>query len=154
MKSKNMGRRDNMRKKMICAFFLSLALCIPVYASESTEPGTEQFLENTDVQPVKEAETQEENAKPDATETEVNIVGDSAESRSTENTAGESLTGRGSETSDEADTEPITEAETNSSISGGRKWFRLSFQDILVQILGGIILIFLPGCYIYWRAKH
>ena len=48
----------------------------------------------------------------------------------------------------------VVEEEQDSENTESEQWFQITLKDILFQLLGGILLICLPGCYIYWKAKY
>lgn len=34
------------------------------------------------------------------------------------------------------------------------KWYKITFKDVLLQLSGAMVLFVIPGCVIYYRAKH
>ncbi len=46
-----------------------------------------------------------------------------------------------------------TDVEEESKKDKKEEWYSLSFQDILMQIIVGVVLFVVPGCIIFYRAK-
>ena len=52
------------------------------------------------------------------------------------------------------DTISVTPTLSPAPTQAPEKWYKITFKDVLLQLSGAMVLFVIPGCVIYYRAKH
>ena len=157
----------NIKRKFVSTLLLTAAFCVSPAINVMAEDTTTVQTETLDsvIDNSSESEGQEvENAQETSTagnESEGEAVNTSAPvdvAPDTEN----------GETNITVTTEPVVEPEQSKSetetqdvtvtpeenVENAAPWYAFSFKKLLMQLLVAMIIFVIPGCIIYYRAKH
>ena len=52
------------------------------------------------------------------------------------------------------DTISVTPTLSPAPTQVPEKWYKITLKDVLLQLSGAMVLFVIPGCVIYYRAKH
>ena len=157
----------NIKRKFVSILLLTAAFCVSpainVMAEDTTTVQTETLdsvIDNSSEGEGQEVENAQETST-DGNESEGEAVNTSAPvdvASDTEN----------GETNITVTTEPVVEPEQSKSetetqdvtvtpeenVENAAPWYAFSFKKLLMQLLVAMIIFVIPGCIIYYRAKH
>ena len=157
----------NIKRKFVSTLLLTAAFCVSpainVMAEDTTTVQTETLdsvIDNSSESEGQEVENAQETST-DGNESEGEAVNTSAPvdvAPDTEN----------GETNITVTTEPVVEPEQSKSeteaqdvtvtpeenVENAAPWYAFSFKKLLMQLLVAMVIFVIPGCIIYYRAKH
>lgn len=155
----------NIKKKFVSTLLLTAAFCVSPAINVMAEDATTMQTETLDsaIDNSSEVEGQEaENiqiSSTDENESDGEIVNTSVPVDTASDTKNE-------ETNVTVTSEPVTEPESSKpeiqevtvtpeeNAEDVAPWYAFSLKKLLMQLLVAMIIFVIPGCIIYYRAKH
>lgn len=157
----------NIKRKFVSTLLLTAAFCVSPAINVMAEDTTTVQTETLDsvIDNSSEGEGQEvENAQ------ETSIDGNESEGEAVNTSAPVDVAPdtENGETNITVTTEPVVEPEQSKSetetqdvtvtpeenVENAAPWYAFSFKKLLMQLLVAMIIFVIPGCIIYYRAKH
>lgn len=157
----------NIKRKFVSTLLLTAALCVSpainVMAEDTTTAQTETLDSVIDNSSESEGQEAENVQEPPTSENE--SEGESVNTSAPVDAASGTENGEANIT---VTTEPVAEPEQSKSetetqdvtvtpeenVENAAPWYAFSFKKLLMQLLVAMIIFVIPGCIIYYRAKH
>ena len=150
----------NIKKKFVSTLLLTAAFCVSPAINVMAEDTTTMQTETLDSAIDNSSEVEgQETSSTDENESDGEIVNTSVPVDTASDTKNE-------ETNVTVTSEPVTEPESSKpeiqevtvtpeeNAEDVAPWYAFSLKKLLMQLLVAMIIFVIPGCIIYYRAKH